>query len=162
MFRHLHDRYGKAALIDYWRGLGRDYYRQRTDAWRRGGPRAVADDWREYFAREPQADVSVTLEPAPAPGSAPGTAPAPGSGDSGGATVRLDVRVCPAIKHLRDSGREIVPYFCEHCDHVCGAMAERAGMRFERRGGMGSCVQRFVPVTSAAEANAPAAGSGGR
>ena len=30
MFRYLHDRYGKSALIDYWRGLGREYYRPRT------------------------------------------------------------------------------------------------------------------------------------
>jgi hypothetical protein len=36
------------------------------------------------------------------------------------------------------------PYFCGHCDHVCGAMAEAAGYVFERRGGMSACRQRFV------------------
>lgn len=122
IFRHLHDAYGKAALIDYWRQLGREYYAQRVAAWKAGGPEAVAQDWREYFGREPQADVVVTAQ---------------------GPAVELEVRVCPAIKHLRDQGRDIVPYFCEHCDHVCGAMAESAGFVFQRSGGQGSCRQVF-------------------
>jgi hypothetical protein len=123
IFRHLHDRYGKAALVDYWRSLGRKYYERRSERWREGGPEAIAADWREYFAQEPQAEAAV---------------------DAQGDTVTLDIRVCPAIKHLRDQGREIVPYFCEHCNHVCGAMAEAAGYAFERHGGMGACRQRFV------------------
>jgi hypothetical protein len=128
MARHIHDRYGKAALIEYWRALGRDHYRDRTAAWRRG-PEAIAEDWRAYFAEEPGAEVEVRVE------------------EDG--AVGLDVKVCPAIKHLRACGREIVPYFCEHYDHVCGGMAENAGLRFERTGGMGSCRQRFVPITTA-------------
>ncbi|MDY0170637.1 MAG: hypothetical protein RBS80_29115 [Thermoguttaceae bacterium] len=122
MFRHLHDRYGKHALVDYWRSLGREFYSQRSERWRDGGPEAVAADWREYFAKEPQAQVGVSTE---------------------GDTVTLDVLVCPAIKHLRDCGRDILPYFCEHCDHVSGAMAEAAGYGFQREGGMGACRQRF-------------------
>jgi hypothetical protein len=128
-FRHLHDRFGKAALVAYWRSLGRDYYRDRTKRWRAGGSNSIAEDWRGYFAREPQADVIVSTP------------------DSASEIVELDIRVCPAIKRLRDSGRDIVSYFCEHCDHVCGAMAEQAGYRFERTGGMGACRQRFIPLT---------------
>jgi hypothetical protein len=127
IFRHLHDRYGKAALVDYWRGLGRDHYRQRSERWRQGGLGAVAADWREYFNEEPQAKVAVHLDKN---------------------AVKLDIRVCPAIKHLRDQGREIVPYFCEHCDHICGAMSEAAGFSFERIGGMGACRQRFTTRTA--------------
>jgi hypothetical protein len=126
IFRHLHDQYGKEALVDYWRSLGREYYRQRIEKWREGGPEAIAADWREYFAQEPQAEVNVDIQPHN--------------------TVVLDVKVCPAIKHLRDHGRDIVPYYCEHCDHICGAMAEQAGYAFERTGGMGSCRQRFLFV----------------
>jgi len=123
IFRHLDERYGKEALIAYWRALGREYYRERIDAWRGGGPEAIAADWRRYFAEEPQAELDVS---------------------SSQHAVELNVRVCPAIKHLRDQGRDIVPYFCEHCDHTCGAMAEEAGYRFERSGGMGACRQSFV------------------
>lgn len=131
MFRHLHDRYGKPALIDYWRRLGREYYASLTAVWRSDGLDAVASHWEAYFRREPQAQVRVTRTDE---------------------AVELDVNVCPAIRHLRDCGREIVPYFCEHCDHVCGAMAEQAGLRFEREGGGGSCVQRFIAVTVKGEA----------
>ena len=127
-FRHLHDRFGKGALINFWRRLGREHYRQRWEKWTT--VEAVEADWRSYFAEEPGADVGVVTTDR---------------------ALELDIRVCPAIKHLRECGREIVPYFCEHCDHVCGAMAEAAGYAFEREGGMGSCRQRFVRVTVAGE-----------
>ncbi len=122
-FRHLHDCFGKEALVDYWRALGREYYRPRITCWKEGDLQVLAVDWREYFAAEPQAVVEVAVV---------------------GQAVELDVKVCPAIKHLRDHGRDIVPYFCEHCDHVCGAMAEQSGYAFQRHGGGGSCQQRFV------------------
>lgn len=122
MFRHLHEVYGKEVLVDYWRSLGREYYGSRGDRWRQGGPEAVAADWRKYFAHEPRAEVDVRIE---------------------AAAVTLDVRVCPAIKHLREHGRDVVPYFCEHCDHISGAMAEQAGYHFQREGGMGACRQMF-------------------
>jgi hypothetical protein len=140
MFRHIHDRHGKTALVDYWQTLGREYYARRIQSWRQGGSEAIAQDWRTYFANEPQAVVDVRSPPSP-------------FGQEGVVgVVELDVQVCPAIKHLRDCGRDIVPYFCEHCDHVCGAMAQEAGYRFERTGGMGSCVQRFVPLRIQSEA----------
>ena len=123
IFRHLHDDYGKEALVDYWQSLGREFYRERVQCWRNGGPEAIAADWRAYFAQEPQAEVESVAQ---------------------GGVVVLNVKVCPAIKHLRDQCRDIVPYFCEHCDHVCGVMAEEAGYDFERTGGMGACRQRFI------------------
>jgi hypothetical protein len=132
MFRHLHDHYGKEALVDYWRCLGREFYSRRCRRWKEAGTEAIAADWREYFAREPQAQVELTT-----------------SHDE----VFLDVKVCPAIKHLRDHGREIVPYFCEHCDHVCGAMGKAAGFDFLRTGGMGACQQRFLRRAPAAESS---------
>ena len=125
--KHLHDRYGKEVLIDYWRSLGREYYANRIRQWRSGGVTAVAEDWRDYFAHEPGADVQIRIE------------------DDSAAV--LDVRVCPAIKHLRESSREVLPYFCEHCDHVGGAMAQEAGYTLTRTGGMGTCEQRFVRIT---------------
>ena len=127
IFRHLHDQYGKAALVEYWRSLGREYYDQRCQRWRAGGPEVIAADWRAYFAQEPQAEVEASVQ---------------------GNDVLLDVRVCPAIKHLRDHGRHIVPYYCEHCDHICGAMAEQSGYAFARTGGMGACRQRFIRLAS--------------
>jgi hypothetical protein len=123
MFRHLHDHYGKEALVDYWQCLGREYYPLRIERWKQGGPEAIATDWREYFSTEPQAVVDCAAQ---------------------ADAAMLDVKVCPAIKHLRDNNREIVPYFCEHCDQICGTMAAEAGYDFQRTGGMGACQQRFT------------------
>ena len=131
MFRHIHDHYGKQALIDYWRKLGAHHYRQRNARWRSGGAAAIAEDWRTYFDHEPGAQVDVTH-------------------DDG--QVTLDIRACPAIGHLKKHGRDIVPYYCEHCDHVCGAQAQAAGFGFKRTGGMGSCRQQFVRLTTEGDA----------
>jgi hypothetical protein len=128
--RHIHDQFGKDALVNYWQSLGREYYAARSERWREGGAQAIADDWAEYFLLEPNANVSTTVEQDAA---------------------HLEVRVCPAIKHLRDCNREIVSYFCEHCDHTCGAMAEQAGFQFVRTGGMGSCRQSFYPIQKVSE-----------
>jgi hypothetical protein len=132
--RHIHDEYGMDVLVDYWRSLGREYYGPRAARWRDGGVQAIADDWQQYFLQEPGAEVFVT---------------------AGENAVELDIQVCPAIKHLRASNREIVPYFCEHCDHTCGSMAEAAGFAFERTGGMGSCRQRFYRSPATSEGSRP-------
>jgi hypothetical protein len=129
-FRHIHDCHGKPALVDYWQALGREYYKPRIKRWKEGGLGTLASDWREYFAEEPCAVVDVTVA---------------------NQSVELDVKVCPAIKHLREHGRRIVPYFCEHCDHVCGSMAEEAGYVFHREGGGGTCRQQFVRLTAQGE-----------
>ena len=62
-----------------------------------------------------------------------------------GEAVLLDVKVCPAIKHLRAGGREIVPCFCQHCYFVSEAMAAPAGLTVRIEGGNGSCRQTFAP-----------------
>ena len=129
IFHHIHDNYGKDVLIDYWRKLGEEHYRQRNAAWKQGGAPAIAKDWRAYFDKEPCAEVEITHKED---------------------RVDMDIKVCPSILHLRKNEREIVPYFCEHCDHICGAQAEVAGFTFERTGGMGSCHQRFVKLTTGA------------
>lgn len=126
MARHIHDNYGKDVLIDYWRSLGREYHANRIEKWKQGGAPAIVQDWREFFEHEPGGTIHFRTE---------------------GESAVLDIEVCPAIKHIRAHKRDLVPYYCEHCDHVCGSMAEAAGYRFERTGGMGSCQHRYVPVS---------------
>jgi hypothetical protein len=83
----------------------------------------VTEYWRAFFAAEPGAEVEV---------------------EEAADAVKLKVRVCPAIAHLRAHGREIVPRFCEHCYFVSEAMAAPAGLTVRVEGGNGSCVQRFL------------------
>ena len=122
-FRFILDRFGFDKLKDYWRDIGTTYYRPVSESWTRGGLPVVADYWRAFFKAEPGADVEV-LELAD--------------------EVRLEVKVCPVIRHLREHGREIVPCFCQHCYFVNEAMAAPAGLSVRVQGGNGRCTQRFL------------------
>lgn len=123
-FRFIERRFGREGLIRYWREIGAGYYHPVTEKWRGGGLAAVADYWRSFFAAEPGAEADVSLQ---------------------GDEVRVRVRVCPLIKHLRYEQREIVPCLCQHCYFVSEAIAEPAGLTMRVKGGNGSCEQRFFP-----------------
>jgi len=122
-FRFIEQQFGREGLRQYWQDLGTGYYAPVTAAWKRGGLPAVADYWRAFFAAEPGGEARVEATPE---------------------SVTLDVRVCPAIKHLRTHAREIVPCFCQHCYYVSEAVAAPAGVAVRVEGGNGTCRQTFT------------------
>ncbi|MFO1486066.1 MAG: hypothetical protein U1F71_22075 [Verrucomicrobiaceae bacterium] len=115
--------HGEEALRKYWRDIGGTYYKPVSERWCERRMAGVADYWRAFFKAEPGADVEVIESPE---------------------EVRLKVKTCPVIRHLREHGREIVPEFCQHCYFVSEAIAEPAGMTVRVCGGNGSCTQRFL------------------
>ena len=121
-FRFILKRFGTEGLRQYWTNLGKTYFAPVSATWKRGGLPDVAAYWKAFFAAEPCAEVEVT---------------------SGQDSVQLEVKVCPAIRHLRANRREIVPCFCQHCYYVSEAMAEEAGLRVRVEGGNGNCHQTF-------------------
>jgi hypothetical protein len=122
-FRFLLRRLGVDGWRRYLEDLGRGYFAPVNQQWRQGGLPAVARYWRAFFAAEPGARVEVVEQP-----------------------DRVEVRVheCPAIKHLRAGGREIVGEFCQHCFHLGSARAEAAGLTMRLSGGNGSCRHTFA------------------
>jgi len=126
-FRFILQRYGYAKLVEYWRDMGASYFQPVGERWHSQGFSGVAEYWRAFFAAEPGADVKVTEFPE---------------------EVRIEVRTCPAIRHLREHGREIVPSFCQQCYFVNEAIAQPVGMTVRVCGGNGSCVQRFFKPTA--------------
>lgn len=128
-FRFLLRKSGIEGLRAYWSDIGARYFAPVTARWTKGGLRAVADYWRAFFAAEPGAEVSVE--------------------ESAGA-VTLDVKVCPAIRHLREQRREIVPCFCQQCYFISDAMAAPAGFTVRIEGGSGTCRQTFLRRDAAA------------
>ena len=127
-FRFVLAKFGIEGLRGYWSDLGAKYFAPVTAQWTAGGLPAVAAYWRAFFAAEPGADVEVSETKE---------------------AVMLDVKVCPAIKHLRAHGREIVPCFCQHCHFISDAMAAPAGFAVRIEGGNGSCRQKFFQRTAA-------------
>lgn len=122
-FRFIHSKLGMEGLQRYWSNLGTRYFAPVSDRWKSGGLPAIAAHWRAFFAAEPGAEVDV---------------------EEGTDTVTVHVRVCPAIKHLREHGREIIPCFCQHCYYINEAIAEPAGFTGRVNGGNGSCRQTFL------------------
>jgi hypothetical protein len=122
-FRFLLARFGIEGLRAYWTELGEQYFAPVSAAWKRHGLHGVAVYWREFFAAEPGAEVTVAEE---------------------AEAVTLHVQVCPAIRHLRANQREITPCFCQHCWFVGEAMAKQAGLTLRVQGGNGSCRQTFT------------------
>ena len=121
-FRYIDSTFGRDALVAYWTAMAREYHADVSERFRAGGLEEVGRYWAEYFAGEPGGDVGVSLT------------------ERG---VELEVRDCPAIRWLKDAGREIVPCYCEHCRYVSTAVAENAGMVFTLEGGGGACLQVF-------------------
>lgn len=122
-FRFILRHHGEEALRKYWRDIGSSYYKPVSEQWRERGMAGVVEYWRAFFKAEPGAEVEVNE-----------------SQDE----VKLEVKTCPAIRHLREHGREIVTEFCQHCYFVNEAIAEPAGMTVRVCGGNGSCTQCFL------------------
>ena len=121
-FRFVGQRFGDEGLRRYWTELGGNYFAPVTTRWKARGLSGVAEYWRAFFAAEPGAEVEV-VETYDA--------------------VTLEVKVCPAIRHLRAQGRAIAPRFCQHCYFVSEALAEPAGLTVRVAGGNGSCCQKI-------------------
>ena len=121
-FRHILDNYGEEALHRYWQEMGCEHYRFVTEAMRERGLQALKEHWEALFPDEPGSEVAVEL-----------------AEDK----LTLDVKVCPAILHLRNHGREVFPVYCDHCTHVSRGMCEGAGVSVRVEGGGGSCLQVF-------------------
>jgi hypothetical protein len=101
-----------------------------SDRWRAGGLPAVAAHWSAFFKAEPGAEVEVR---------------------EAGKEVVVEVKTCPAIRHLREHHREIVPEFCQHCFFVSQAIGDRSGIDVRVCGGNGSCTQTFAAAGTFAE-----------
>ncbi len=132
-FRFIEKQFGIEGLRRYWAEMGSRYHAPVTERWRAGGLAAVAGHWRAFFAAEPGAEVEVEVRQ-----------------DEN--EVVVEVRACPAINYLRRHGREIVPYFCQHCHFVSAAMGAGAGIEVRICGGDGSCTQRFAKAGFFSEA----------
>jgi len=122
-FRFILHRLGADGWRRYLEEMGRGYFAPVNQKWSEGGLAVVAGYWRAFFAAEPGSVVEVAELP-----------------------DRVEVRVheCPAIKHLRAGGREIVREYCQHCYFIGSARAEAAGLTMRLKGGSGSCCHTYA------------------
>lgn len=143
-FRFLEQKLGADGLRRYWTELGQDYFTPVTQLWQTRGLAGVAEYWRAFFAAEPGAEVDVIVAAPRESGDSGGFGSALSRDAAAAGAVTLEVKVCPAIRHLRAHHREIVPCFCQHCYFVTEAIAQPAGLTVRVEGGNGSCRQTFL------------------
>ena len=130
-FRFIRAQFGMPGLIAYWQDLGAGYFKPVWTRWKELGLPGIESYWRAFFAAEPGSNVAVQIQQTSRQRS----------------EVVLEVKTCPAIHHLREHGREIVPEFCQQCYFINATAAEQAGFAVRVTGGNGSCRQRvFVPT----------------
>lgn len=129
-FAHIQRTFAEEGLHRYWEDLGRDWMSPVWMRWREGGLDAVAEYMRRSFEVEPGADVIVERHPE---------------------SVEVEVRTCPALAHLRASGRAPIETYCHHCYVVMNAAARCAGLAVRLEGGNGSCRQWFGVADGAAD-----------
>ena len=122
-FRFILARAGLEGLRRYWTDLGTRYFAPVSQRWKANGLTAIQDYWTAFFKAEPGSEVEVHQTDA---------------------TVVVNVKVCPAIEHLRKNNREIVPCFCQQCYFINEAIAAPAGFTVRVQGGNGACTQTFL------------------
>lgn len=127
-FRFILRKLEREEWVRYLQEMGRGYFEPVNARWRAGGLPAVARYWRAFFAAEPGAVVEV---------------------EEVADRVELVVHECPAIKHLRAGGREIVREYCQHCHFLGQARAEAAGLTMRLQGGNGSCRHTYAQAQAA-------------
>jgi hypothetical protein len=127
-FRFILNRLGLEGWRRYLGEMGRGYYGPVNRNWAQGGLPAVARYWREFFTAEPGARVEVVEQ---------------------SDRVVLHVHECPALKHLRAGGREVMREYCQHCYFVGAARAESAGLVMRLAGGNGTCRHTFAAPAAA-------------
>jgi len=135
-FRYILTKLGREAWTSYLQEMGRGYFAPVNAAWRSGGLPAVARYWRAFFDAEPGAGVEVTEQTD---------------------RVEIHVRECPALKHLRAGGREIVRDYCRHCHVLGAARATEAGLEMRLQGGNGSCRHTYALPSAVLPPQKPAA-----
>jgi hypothetical protein len=125
-FRFILTRFGLEGLRRYWKDLGSGYFAPVSDRWKAKGLSGIEEYFGAFFNAEPDAKVEIRRSDT---------------------MVTVEVKDCPAIRHLRMLDREVVSCFCQHCYFINEAIASPAGFTARVEGGNGSCIQTFQPCS---------------
>jgi len=119
----LEKKFGKSGVIDYFKEMAEKYYEPVIKLWKENGLEGVRGYLDDFFRAEPNSSVTISNEPG---------------------KIVLKVKQCPAIHHLKKSGRVISPLYCDQCRVINQTIADKSGIHFNIHGGMGECTQEFI------------------
>ena len=107
---YLGENYGFSAVDDYLRRYtGNVYTKEIADIAKRG-VQAIADKICDTYEKEKTPDAAEIL--------------------CDGKTLTVNVKYCPAVKHLKETGRVVSPWYRYTTETVMQVLAEKAGLTF--------------------------------
>lgn len=122
-FQFLDERYGKEVLEKFLRRVGKNCYKDLISSIPREGFSALEKYWKGIFTlEEGEFDIKV-----------------------GENFIVLEVKKCPALSHLRETGYPIYRDFCYQTEVINSVIAEEANLGFKVEGYQNEacCIQRF-------------------
>ncbi len=107
---YLGSKYGEEVLIDYLKTYTENVYKKVIEDIKARGIDAIADKIRDTYKTEKSENV-LTLS-------------------KDGDTLTVQIEYCPAVKHLRDTGRTVTPWFKFSTSVVMSTLAKYANKTF--------------------------------
>ena len=107
---YLGHNYGLDALNDYLKLYTEHVYKKVIDAMKEDPLKAIENSIRNTYKLEKAEDV-LGIE-------------------NDGKSLRVKIAYCPAVKHLRKTGRDVTPFFRYSTETVMKTLAEHGGLKF--------------------------------
>ena len=112
LFRYLHERGGKEAVVDYWEYIAENFLHNLRELVEEHGLRGCWIYW-SHTLNEEAADFTMEI-------------------DEDAGVFRIDMHRCPSKGRLLETDLiEPYPHYCEHCDVLYRRVLEPLGYEYE-------------------------------
>jgi len=109
LFKFLHERYGKKAVIDFWVYISDNFLTNLERLVREKGMAGMAEYWTHTLTEE-KADYCMC---------------------AGKNYFKIYMKQCPSVGLLNKKKVKKYPYYCEHCDILYKRIIEKYGFSYE-------------------------------
>lgn len=109
LFKFLHRKYGKKAVIDFWKFISDEFLTNLIFLVKEKGISGMAEYWTHTLTEE-GAEYKMGVGPN---------------------YFEIYMKRCPSIGILRKRKVEIYPYYCEHCNVLYKRIIERYGFTYK-------------------------------
>ena len=125
--QYIMDNFGEQALKEIFSRVGKDVYRSIHNGLKNDDPSELIEHLDYYFKRE-KADFNLKVE------------------DD---EILLEVKECPAVKHIKNLGLTLADNFCWQTTELNNALCDGTPWQCETTvNGEGRCLQKFTRIAS--------------
>lgn len=107
-FQYLAEKYGRGDLEEYLKICGENMYGELAESVRKEGLSALEEYWKRIFSLE-EAEFEIQK--------------------NGNKEIKLVVKRCPALNHMKKAGYPVYEDFCLQCRVINKVLAEKTGLK---------------------------------